>query len=104
MDHYGNGTVDLGLNSSITLSTDPTKPGLGIEKWISNGTDFLGTLGSLLGSDILAARLYPTELHSDRKERGGEWIFGNNSTDSVEQVAIRAVYEDPQVQVYSGLI
>ena len=104
VDQNGNETVDSGLNSSIILSTDPTKPGLGIEKWISNGTDFLGTLGSLLGYDTITARLYPAGLHSDQKEKGGEGSFGNNSTDSVEQVAFRAVYEDPQAQAYSGLV
>lgn len=27
------------LNSTITFTTDPDRPGLGIENWISNGTD-----------------------------------------------------------------
>jgi hypothetical protein len=48
---------DKSLNSSITISTDVTKPGLGITSWISNGTD-------MINSPITVAeiRLYPTGL------------------------------------------
>lgn len=30
---------DVTLNSTVTFTTDPNKPGLGVENWISNGTD-----------------------------------------------------------------
>ncbi|KAH8677787.1 beta-lactamase/transpeptidase-like protein [Xylariales sp. PMI_506] len=55
------------LNSSITLSTDPTRPGLGIDRWISNGTDMYWfaiqyTLGYQPASPSI--RLYPTGLEA----------------------------------------
>jgi hypothetical protein len=90
----GNGTVDAGLNSTIVLSTDPDKPGLGIDQWISNGTDFLGTLAAIFGYAVFTARLYPAQLHSEEK----------NGTGNMKQVAFRAVYEDPQAAVYTGLL
>ena len=38
--YAGTYTASNGLNSSITLTTDPSKPGFGVSSWISNGTDF----------------------------------------------------------------
>jgi hypothetical protein len=48
---------DKSLNSSITISTDERKPGLGVDSWISNGTDMLTS--PLAVPEI---RLYPTGL------------------------------------------
>jgi hypothetical protein len=48
---------DKSLNSSITISTDERKPGLGVDSWISNGTDML--ISPIAVPEI---RLYPTGL------------------------------------------
>jgi hypothetical protein len=32
------------LNSSITITTDATNPGLGVTSWVSNGTDMINSL------------------------------------------------------------
>jgi hypothetical protein len=37
---------DTALNSTVTLSTDATKPGLGVVSYISNNTDMLTTPSS----------------------------------------------------------
>lgn len=37
----GTYTAESGLNSSLTLSTDPEKPGIGVDRWVSNGTDMI---------------------------------------------------------------
>ena len=70
-------------NSSITLTTDPLLPGLGITSWISNGVN-------VLASEIAgpSARLYPTGLK--RKTTDGETVLG-----------FRAVFEDP-MEVQAG--
>lgn len=61
-------------NSSLIISTDPKKPGLGISSWISNGTDMVKTAIELqTGSNGTAinaeARLYYTQLET--KARNG---------------------------------
>ncbi|KAE9382902.1 hypothetical protein BT96DRAFT_145214 [Gymnopus androsaceus JB14] len=57
----------LDLNSSIELSIDAGKPGLGVKSFISNGTDIIGvlTLG-LIGIDLVDSdiRLYLTGLNA----------------------------------------
>ena len=45
------------LNSSLRLTTEQGLPGLGIDRWISNATDMMATLGATYGM-----RLYPTNL------------------------------------------
>jgi len=79
--------VDTKTNSSLTLTTQPDRPGLGIENWISNGTDMQ------LISVVLAAgyqpvapsiRLYPTGLETRR-------------ANGTKKVAFKAVYEDLNV-------
>jgi len=55
-----------GFNSSITIATDGY-PGLGVQRWISNGSDiFQSYLTSYYGltsaSNSLTIRLYPTNL------------------------------------------
>lgn len=53
-----------GVNSSITIATDGY-PGLGVQRWISNGSDifesYLTSFG-LTSANTLAIRLYPTNL------------------------------------------
>jgi Beta-lactamase len=59
-----------GINSTITIVTDD-RPGLGLQQWIFNGTDFISTLLSLLlptldeGVEIVT-RLYPTGLQTTK--------------------------------------
>ncbi|TGJ83118.1 hypothetical protein E0Z10_g5641 [Xylaria hypoxylon] len=67
-DKYA-GTYSAGgsVNSSITLSTDPEKPGLGIDRWVSNGVDMIpiavryALYPGVKGPSI---RLFPTGLES----------------------------------------
>jgi hypothetical protein len=55
------------LNSSMTVVIDD-KPGLGITKWVSNGTDMMLTVAQLMTNYSaptwvnLSIRLYPTDL------------------------------------------
>ncbi|KAI0514705.1 beta-lactamase/transpeptidase-like protein [Xylaria bambusicola] len=67
------------VNSSLVFSTDPEKPGLGLEKWISNGTDMIPVAGTYtLGSSSRASiRLFPTGLETtsiptNENENGSE--------------------------------
>ncbi|KUL85843.1 hypothetical protein ZTR_07344 [Talaromyces verruculosus] len=72
-----------GLNSSISISVD-TLPGMIIDSFISNGTDFrkpLATLYNVEDYTALSIRLYPTHL-SSVTESGGSTL------------AFRAVYQD----------
>ncbi|KAE8371318.1 beta-lactamase/transpeptidase-like protein [Aspergillus bertholletiae] len=76
-------TASSGLNSSITVSVDRL-PGMFIDRFVSNGTDFRETLASLIEIDdpkALSIRLYPTGLVS-KTESGGS------------RVAFRAVLQD----------
>ncbi|KAI1738258.1 beta-lactamase/transpeptidase-like protein [Xylaria scruposa] len=63
----GTYSAEGGLNSSLTLSTDPENPGIGVDRWISNGTDMISvaiqyTLNyNVTGPSI---RLFPTGLES----------------------------------------
>jgi hypothetical protein len=79
-----NGTV--GNSSSLTISTDPNKPGLGVGPWTSNGTDMVDMAIKLQsGSDEAPkkpeARLYYTQLES------------NTTTGGMRQ-SWKAVFED----------
>jgi hypothetical protein len=72
-----------GLNSSISVSVD-TLPGMIINSFISNGTDFRETLATLYNVDdknALSMRLYPTHLSSTTNSGGSTLAF-------------RAVYQD----------
>lgn len=72
-----------GLNSSISISVD-TLPGMIIDSFISNGTDFrepLATLYNVDDSNALSMRLYPTHLSSATQSGGSTMAF-------------RAVYQD----------
>ncbi|OGM48014.1 alkaline D-peptidase [Aspergillus bombycis] len=79
----GEYTASSGLNSSITVSVDEL-PGMFIESFVSNGTDFREILASLIGiedPEALSIRLYPTGLVSETKSGGS-------------RVAFRAVLQD----------
>jgi hypothetical protein len=72
------------LNSSVTFTTDASKPGLGITSWISNGTDMMAVSNYLLTSSISAnfsARLYPTDSQV-------------TAADGNKQVGLKAIFED----------
>jgi len=72
------------LNSSVTFTTDASKPGLGITSWISNRTDMMAVSNYLLTNSIsvnFSARLYPTDLQVTAA--GGS-----------KQVGLKAIFED----------
>jgi hypothetical protein len=73
-------------NSSLVITTDPQKPGLGIISWTSNGTDMIETALQLqTGSNTTAARaearLYYTQLET-------------RATDGEKRQSWKAVFED----------
>ncbi|KAK4160206.1 D-alanyl-D-alanine-carboxypeptidase/endopeptidase AmpH [Cladorrhinum sp. PSN259] len=73
-----------GTNSSLRLTTQPDRPGLGIESWISNGTDMqLVSVALAAGYTPIqgSIRLYPTGLETIR-------------ADGSKEMAFKAVYED----------
>ncbi|TAQ86534.1 hypothetical protein B7494_g5150 [Chlorociboria aeruginascens] len=80
---------DEALNSSITNSTDDSKPGLGVTSWISNGTDILSLPANVTfaGPNV---QLYPTSLKKVNADR--ETMLG-----------FRAVYEELSLPTYEGL-
>jgi len=57
--------ADPNLNSSITVTMDASKPGLGVTRWISNGTDMLSPAVELVGVAAQSVRLYPSSLERD---------------------------------------
>ncbi|KAF2996923.1 hypothetical protein E8E13_006113 [Curvularia kusanoi] len=81
-------------NSSLIISTDPRKPGLGLSSWISNGTNMVEKAIQLsTGSSSLAlnpeARLYYTQLET--KAKNGK-----------KRQAWKAVFEDTGAPTPSG--
>ncbi|KAK3498710.1 beta-lactamase/transpeptidase-like protein [Neurospora crassa] len=85
-------------NSSLKITTQPDRPGLGIENWVSNGTDmqYMATvLASGYAPVIPSIRLYPTGLETvipgemDRKN-------GRAATQG-KRMAYKAVFEDLNV-------
>lgn len=86
--NYGGNYSSSALNSSLLLTTDASKPGIGISSWISNGTDMLAVSNYLLSSSVSAnfsARLYPTDL-------------AVTMADGNKQVVLKAVFEDLATQ------
>ncbi|KAI0136847.1 beta-lactamase/transpeptidase-like protein [Xylariales sp. AK1849] len=74
---------DGALNSTITLSTASDRPGLGVDHWVSNGTDMIPVaVRYTLNYDVTypAIRLYPTGLESN--------------VDGTRKVAFKAVVEN----------
>lgn len=85
---------DSNLNSSLVLTTDPTRPGLGVEQWVSNGTDMIPVaVRYTLNYNVTAPaiRLYPTGLESNASE-----------TDGTRKVAFKAVVENLDLEDHSG--
>ncbi|KAF4637989.1 hypothetical protein G7Y89_g82 [Cudoniella acicularis] len=76
------------LNSSITLTTSSSSPGLIISSWISNGTNFLNASASVIADPDI--RLYPSGLNI--KQSDGCTIMG-----------FRSVSEDLSAQSIGGL-
>jgi len=58
------------LNSSLTLTTETGKPGLGIQTWISNGTDMITYIQTSLASSR-DVRMLPTFLEKKTNAGGG---------------------------------
>ncbi|KUJ22846.1 beta-lactamase/transpeptidase-like protein [Mollisia scopiformis] len=78
------------LKSTITITIDPMKPGLGVTSWISNGTDMLSPTVEAAGIAAPSARLYPSGLKKD---------LGNGET----EVGFRAVFENLNAGVIGGI-
>lgn len=82
-------TENDSLNSSITFNTDPARPGIGVTRWISNGTDMMrvaiGIQGNYSSDDWEklqpSVRLYPTGLE-------------HTNTDGSKQRAFKAIFEN----------
>ncbi|KAK6833475.1 beta-lactamase-like 1 [Apiospora arundinis] len=69
-------TNSASLNSTIVLSTESGRPGLGIDRWISNGTDMVPVaIRYTLNYNVTgpALRLYPTGLEK-RNEDGSRKV------------------------------
>ena len=79
---YVSGTSSV--NSSLTLSTSSDRPGLGIDTWISNGTD-MKAVATYYNLQYLpnnpSIRLYPTGLET-------------KNSDGTTKIAFKATYED----------
>ena len=86
--NYAGNYSSSALNSSVVITTDASKPGLGISSWISNGTDMMTVSNLLLTSSTSAnfsARLYPTDLQV-------------TAPDGSKQVVLKAIFEDLAAQ------
>lgn len=71
------GAYNKPLNSSITIGTDG-RPGLSVNQWFSNGTDFKTNVISLqltYQPTIPSIRLYPGGLYSDTADGGKKIKF-----------------------------
>jgi hypothetical protein len=86
-DTYGGtymASSDAHLNSSIVIDTSADRPGLGISRWISNGTDMMLVAPDLQNGWTVgdpSVRLYPTGLQT-------------KNSDGTSKVAFKAVMED----------
>ncbi|KAI0598421.1 beta-lactamase/transpeptidase-like protein [Biscogniauxia sp. FL1348] len=87
-----------GLNSSLALSTEAGRPGLGVDRWLSNGTDMVAVaVRHTLNYDVAlpSVRLYPTGLET--MAASGE-DGGGTGTGTTRRVAFKALVEDLGVQ------
>jgi hypothetical protein len=82
-------SADPGVNSSVTISVDEARPGLGVGPWVSNGTNLMGLVVAL-GQNITqeywdriqpSIRLYPTGLWDPTPDGG-------------RRVGFKATFED----------
>ncbi|CZR51197.1 uncharacterized protein PAC_01072 [Phialocephala subalpina] len=78
------------LNSTVTISLDPSFPGLGVTTWISNGTDMLSPQVEKASIAAPSVRLYPSGLERELGDGGKE-------------VGFRAVFEDLKAGSIGGL-
>ena len=78
-----NGTLG---NSSLTISTDPNKPGLGVGPWTSNGTDMVEAAIKLQGGSDQTPRKAETRLYYTQLDK--------KATDGSIRQAWKAVFED----------
>ncbi|KAI0483464.1 beta-lactamase/transpeptidase-like protein [Xylaria cf. heliscus] len=82
-------SAERSLNSSLTITVDTEKPGLGVGPWVSNGTNLMGlvvALGQNISQDYWddispSVRLYPTGL----------W---DATPDGGRKVGFKATFED----------
>lgn len=80
------------VGSSLTLTTDANKPGLGVSSWISNGTDMVYWGAHLqLGYNVTSpsVRLYPTGLET-------------TNSDGSRRIAWKAIFEDMSAPSRAG--
>ncbi|OTB10938.1 hypothetical protein K445DRAFT_386396 [Daldinia sp. EC12] len=92
--YAGTYTANDGLNSSLVLSTDPSRPGLGVEQWISNGTDMIPiAVRYTLNYNVTAPaiRLYPAGLETQPQREQG-----------TRKIAFKAVVENLDLEDHSG--
>ncbi|KAI1505164.1 beta-lactamase/transpeptidase-like protein [Biscogniauxia marginata] len=83
---------DEALNSTVALSTDPERPGLGVDRWISNGTNMINVaVRYTLNYDVTqpSIRLYPTGLEA-------------TDEDGTKRVAFKALVENLDVPDRDG--
>ncbi|KAL2139044.1 hypothetical protein VTI28DRAFT_5855 [Corynascus sepedonium] len=81
---YGGEYADETGTASLRLTTQPDRPGLGVENWVRNGTD-MGYIAVVLQGGYspvnASVRLYPAGLETVRE-------------DGSKRVAFKAVFED----------
>jgi hypothetical protein len=94
----GTGSNDSNMNSTLVLSTDPSRPGLGVERWVSNDTDMIPvavryTLNYNVTYPMI--RLYPTGMEFTPSS-------ASNSSSGKRRVAFKAVVENLDATDQSG--
>ncbi|KAI0401903.1 hypothetical protein F4802DRAFT_578271 [Xylaria palmicola] len=85
-----------GGESALTLSTDPSRPGLGVDRWVSNGTDMIPVaVRYTLNYDVTgpSIRLYPTGLESP-DPGPGSGSGGEETKKGKKKIAFKAMIED----------
>ncbi|ORY63282.1 beta-lactamase [Pseudomassariella vexata] len=93
---YTSGGGDNTENSTLTLSTTPDRPGLGVERWISNGTDMWPVaIRYTLGYNVTNAglRLYPTGIETT-----------SAAADGMRKLAFKLVVEDLGAVYHDGVM
>ncbi|KAI1210140.1 beta-lactamase/transpeptidase-like protein [Annulohypoxylon truncatum] len=84
---------DADLNSTLVLSTDAARPGLGVDRWVSNGTDMIPVaVRYTLNYNVTAPsiRIYPTGLESAA------------AADGTRKIAFKAVVENLDLTDHSS--
>jgi len=84
---------EVGMNSSITLTTLPGEPALVVERWISNGTDFKAAIAAFeSATEGVDIRLYPSLL--DQTTSGNGELLGYRAV-------IEAISTSPPGAIFS---